>query len=108
MQHTKVLAILAVFIGVLPAAAQQEQQRQAVAAPYVDSNASANLPAQPILPEDLISVRVYDAPEVSTSVRVADDGTIHLPMMKPPIRVQGLLPKDIEILVAEALKREKL
>jgi polysaccharide export outer membrane protein len=109
MQHTKALAVIAVFAIVFPAAAQQDSAlRQAVAAPYTELNASANLPSQAIGPEDLISIQVYDAPEVSRSVRVSSDGTIRLPMLKNTVRVQGLLPKDIETLVGEALQREKI
>ncbi len=109
MQHTKALAVFAVLASVFPAAAQQDSAlRQAVAAPYTELNASANLPSQPIGPEDLISIQVYDAPEVSRSVRVSADGTIRLPMLKNTVRVQGLLPKDIETLVGEALQREKI
>ncbi len=106
MQRSKALAVLAVFASVLPAAAQQQTVRPPVPAP--DTNASANLPAQPIGADDLIAVQVYDAPEVSRSVRVSAEGTIRLPMLKTPVRVQGLLPKDIETLVAEALQREKI
>jgi len=95
---------------VLPAAAQQIQDptRAVTPAPYMDTNPGSNLPAQPVGPEDLLSLQVYDAPEFSRTVRIASDGSIRLPMLKSTIRVEGLLPKDIETLVAEALQRDKL
>ena len=42
----------------------------------------ANLPAQPVGPNDLLSVSVYDAPELSRTVRVGADGLFRLPMLK--------------------------
>lgn len=68
----------------------------------------ANLPAEKIGPNDLLIVRVYDSPDLTRSVRVGEDGTIRLPMMKTAIPVAGLLPVEVEKVVAEALKREQL
>jgi polysaccharide export outer membrane protein len=42
----------------------------------------ANLPAQPIGANDLIAVSVYDAPELTRTVRVSADGFIRLPILK--------------------------
>ncbi len=54
--------------------------------------ASANLPAQRIGPNDLIAVSVYDSPELTRTVRVGADGLIRLPMLKQRIQAEGLLP----------------
>jgi polysaccharide biosynthesis/export protein len=111
MQHQKTITTwLAIFAMVLPAVAQQIQDpiRGTVSTPYVDTNPGANLPAQPVGPEDLLAIRVYDAPEFSLPIRIAADGTIRMPMLKSTVRVEGLMPPDIETLIAEALKREKL
>jgi polysaccharide export outer membrane protein len=67
----------------------------------------ANLPAQPIGPNDLISVSVYDAPELSRSIRVSADGFIRLPMLKQRIKVEGLYPVDVETAIASALQEEE-
>jgi polysaccharide export outer membrane protein len=68
----------------------------------------ANLPAQAIGANDLIAVSVYDAPEFTRTVRVAADGTIRLPMLDERIRAEGLMPPDVEIAIAEALKKANI
>lgn len=67
-----------------------------------------NLPAQKIGENDLLMVRVYDSPDLTRSVRVSADGTIRLPMLKTTLPVVGLLPIEVEKVVADALKREQL
>jgi polysaccharide export outer membrane protein len=68
----------------------------------------ANLPLQPISANDLLAVSVYDAPELTGTVRVSADGFISLPMLKQPVKVQGLMPAKIEAAVAEALRGEDI
>ena len=46
----------------------------------------ANLPSQPVGPNDLIAVSVYDAPELSRTIRVGADGFFALPMVKQRIK----------------------
>jgi polysaccharide export outer membrane protein len=67
-----------------------------------------NLPIQPLGPDDLISISVYDAPELSGAARVSHRGDITLPLMKTPIRAQGLVPAALETEIARALQREDL
>jgi polysaccharide export outer membrane protein len=104
MQYRK--TFIALFAIALPLTAQD--LHQTVPVPVQDLNPSSNLPLQRVGPEDLLGLQVYDAPELTRTVRVSAEGTIRLPMLKSPIRVQGLLPNEIEGLVAEALQREKL
>ncbi len=73
----------------------------------VDTN-TTNLPAQKIGENDLLMVRVYDSPDLTRTVRVSADGTIRLPMLKATLPVVGLMPVDVEKVVADALKREQL
>ncbi len=40
-----------------------------------------NLPSQKLGVDDLVAVSVYDAPELTRTVRVEADGTIHLPLL---------------------------
>jgi polysaccharide export outer membrane protein len=68
----------------------------------------ANLPAQKIGPRDLIMVQVYGSPELSRSVRVGADGMIRLPMLKQRIKGEGMMPNDLEVMVAAALDEEGL
>src|SRR5690349_10831663 len=65
-----------------------------------------NLPAQRIGPRDLVAIQVYDSPELTRTVRVSDDGMIRLPMLKEKLKAEGLMPGDLEILVAKALEEE--
>lgn len=67
-----------------------------------------NLPAHQVGPNDLLSISVVGAPELSRSIRVADDGFIQLPLLKERISVQGLLPAGIEQRIVQALVREEL
>jgi len=76
--------------------------------PVGQTAASTNLPVQRIGKDDLIGIQVYESPELTRSVRVLADGYIRLPMMKERIHVEGLFPADVEVLIAEELKREEL
>jgi polysaccharide export outer membrane protein len=70
--------------------------------------AGANLPAQKIGRNDLIAISVYDSPELTRTVRVGDDGSIRLPMLKRKIKAEGLLPAALEAAIGEALRAEEL
>jgi polysaccharide export outer membrane protein len=69
---------------------------------------STNLPLQKVGPGDLLSLQIYDSPELSRTIRVSPQGNIRLPMLKDQIKVDGLMPPDIEILIAEALQRDQI
>jgi len=83
-------------------AAQQVQPPQQITR-YEDS---PNLPLQKIGPNDLVGVAVYDAPELTRTVRVGADGLIHLPMLKERIDAKGLYPGDLEKAISAALVKE--
>jgi len=68
----------------------------------------ANLPTQPIGANDLISVSVYDAAELSRTVRVGADGYLRLPMLTQRLKAQGLMPGELEVSIARALQEEQL
>jgi len=68
----------------------------------------ANLPQQNIGANDLIAVSVYSAPELTRTIRVETDGSIHLPLLKNPVRAEGLLPRNLEAAIAAALIDEKI
>lgn len=69
---------------------------------------STNLPAHRIGPTDLLSVSVYDAPELSKMVRVSEDGFIRLPMLKSRIKVAEAMPAQVETSIAKALETEEI
>lgn len=76
--------------------------------PATPGDAGGNLPAQPVGANDLLSVTVYGAPELSRGVRVTPEGAIRVPMVKQAIDVRGLLPAEIEGRVAGALAAEQI
>jgi len=67
-----------------------------------------NLPAQKIHANDLVGVSVYGEPDLTRTVRVGADGTIRLPLLKDKIKADGLMPEQLELAIAEALKTAEL
>ncbi len=65
--------------------------------------APASLPDHKILPNDLLSITVYDEPELSRSVRVDADGRIEMPQITEKLQAAGLMPRDIEKEISSAL-----
>jgi polysaccharide biosynthesis/export protein len=68
----------------------------------------SNLPTQPVGPDDLLALSVYDSPELTRTVRVDADGNIRLPMLKDPIQVRGMVPSQLETAIANSLTRGKV
>lgn len=68
----------------------------------------ANLPAQRIGPNDLITIAVYDSPELCRSVRVGADGLIRLPILRQKVKAEGALPAELEVSISRALKAEEI
>ncbi|MGA2133250.1 MAG: polysaccharide biosynthesis/export family protein [Bryobacteraceae bacterium] len=68
----------------------------------------ANLPAQRIGANDLVAVSVYDAPELTRTVRVGADGMMRLPMLRQRVKAEGLMPGELETAIASALMAEQL
>jgi polysaccharide export outer membrane protein len=97
-------AFLAAALASLPAGFAQQYQPLHPLTPEL----GGNLPAQPVGPNDLLSVSVYDVPELSRTVRIGTDGYFRLPMLKERIKAQGLLPVDLEAAIAKALRDEEL
>jgi polysaccharide export outer membrane protein len=70
--------------------------------------AGANLPPRPIAAGDLLSISVYGAPELSRTVRVSQEGAIHLAMIKAPIAARGITPAELEQSVSAALEDARI
>ncbi|HYM11508.1 MAG TPA: polysaccharide biosynthesis/export family protein, partial [Bryobacterales bacterium] len=70
--------------------------------------AGANLPVQRVGPNDLIAVSVYNHPEFTRTARVTAEGYIRLPMLQNPVKAEGLLPAQIETVIAAALRQEQI
>jgi polysaccharide export outer membrane protein len=67
-----------------------------------------NLPALQLGAGDLVAVSVYDAPELTRTVRVDPDGTVHLPLLAQGVKAAGLMPRELEAGLSEALKSEEI
>ncbi len=58
-------------------------------------------------PKDLLEIRVFEVPELNITVRVAEDGTITLPLLGK-IEVQGLTRFELEKKIASLLEAKYL
>lgn len=76
--------------------------------PAVQDAQLANLPAQKIGPNDLIAVSVYQAPELTRTVRVGSDGMVRLPMLRQKIKAEALLGSELEEAISGALRNESI
>lgn len=98
------MAIPLLSLGVLAAQTTRPQN------PYgpMSEVGTANLPVQKIGVNDLIAISVYDAPELTRTVRVGGEGFVRLPLLKQRIKAEGLLPSELEDQLAEELTKEEI
>ena len=92
------------FISAVAALAQTRPLQPSL----MEDAGKENLPSQKLGVDDLMAVSVYDAPELTRTVRVEADGTIHLPLLKDGVQAAGLLPRELESSIAVALKPEQI
>jgi len=75
---------------------------------FAQQPVASELPILPLGRGDVIGVAVGDEADLSKKLKISETGEISMPLLKEPLRVDGLLPAEIEALIAEAYKREKL
>jgi polysaccharide export outer membrane protein len=92
--------VFLISLGLCPGAWAQDHYASPV------PEAGANLPARPLAAGDLTAISVYGAPELSRTVRVSAEGSVHLPMLEQRVDVAGLLPLEVEDRIAAALVGE--
>jgi polysaccharide export outer membrane protein len=63
----------------------------------------ATLPDHKVLPNDLLSVAVFDEPELSGNMRVDAEGMIQVPIVTKKLPAAGLMPREIEKEISGAL-----
>ena len=85
-----------------------QQAQRGVSAVSNGDYVYTNLPTQPVGPDDLLALSVYDSPELTRTVRVDADGNIRLPMLKDAIQVRGMVPSQLEATIARALTKGKV
>ena len=83
--------------------AQQQANPNRAGTGATSFNEGSNLPVEKIGNNDLVGITVYDAPELTRTVRVGSDGTIRLPMLRQPIPAAGLYPTELETAITAAL-----
>src|SRR5579862_4958046 len=83
--------------------AQQEESGRAISTVSNLDYIYSNLPTQPVGPDDLLALSVYDSPELTRTVRVDANGNICLPMLKDLIPVRGLVPSQVETTIVKSL-----
>ena len=99
-----VCSISVCFLALTGTVYAQQAERAVSTVPTPDY-AYSNLPTQPVGPDDLLALSVYDSPELTRTVRVDADGNIRLPMLKDPIQVRGMVPSQLESAIAKALTK---
>lgn len=94
--------VLSCVVGSLCLYSQQVGDRQTMSAPSL----VYSLPSMPVGSDDLINIAVYDAPDLTRSVRVGSNGAIRLPLLKQEIPVAGLMPSEIEKAIGKRLQED--
>jgi polysaccharide export outer membrane protein len=99
------IPLLAVAVASSISAQQPADSKQAGAeAPAISD--SSNLSQERLGREDLISITVYDSPELTRNVRIGADGNIRLPMVRQRIPAAGSVPAELENAITAALVDE--
>jgi polysaccharide export outer membrane protein len=88
--------------------AQQPASPDRMSSGATSFSESSNLPVEKIGPNDLIGITVYDAPELTRTIRVDEGGDIRLPMVKQHIKAAGLFPAELEKAISLALVQENV
>jgi polysaccharide export outer membrane protein len=96
------ISILAMAVASSVSAQQQANPNRAGTG-ATSFNEGSNLPVEKIGNDDLVGITVYDAPELTRTVRVGSDGTIRLPMLRQHIPAAGLYPAELETAITAAL-----
>ncbi|HEV2485819.1 MAG TPA: polysaccharide biosynthesis/export family protein [Terracidiphilus sp.] len=99
------ISLLAIAFASAALAQQQTNPIPAGAGATAPSD-GPNLSVARLGKDDLIGISVYDAPELTRTVRVDDDGNIRLPMVQQHIKAAGLLPVELENSITTALVDE--
>jgi polysaccharide biosynthesis/export protein len=102
MRTFATILVATVVAGSISAQQLPQMSRQAGASEAA-LNAFSDLPIERIGNDDLLGITVYDSPELTRTVRVDSTGEIRLPMLRQPIKAEGLFPSELEKAIASAL-----
>jgi polysaccharide export outer membrane protein len=100
------ISLLAMAVVTSVLAQQQDNSNHASGATSLSE--SSNLPVEKIGRDDLIGITVYDAPELTRTIRVDSEGEIRLPMLRHHIKAASLYPVELENAITKALVDENV
>src|SRR6266581_9030341 len=69
---------------------------------------SLTLPEYIISPDDVLSINVYDAPDVSGEYRVGPAGQLELPLLAEAVEAAGLTPAQLSRLLVKKYGEEEI
>src|SRR6266566_9066433 len=69
---------------------------------------SLTLPEYIISPDDVLSINVYDAPDVSGEYRVGPAGQLELPLLPEAVEAVGLTPAQLSSLLVKKYADEEI
>ena len=69
---------------------------------------SLTVPEYLISPDDVLSVNVYDAPEISGEYRVGPNGQLELPLLAEAVEADGLTPAQLSRLLVKKYAEEEI
>jgi polysaccharide biosynthesis/export protein len=101
MRYSSALLLYAIFAGA--AFGQILHPGVQPGSEIASANPYSDLPIGRIGNNDLLGITVYDAPELTRTVRVDAAGEIRLPMLQRPVKASGLYPADLEKSITDAL-----
>jgi len=101
------ISLLAIAVA-SSVSAQQQANPNHVGGGATSFGEGSNLPVEKIGKDDLIGITVYDAPELTRTVRVDTDGDIRLPMIRQHIKAAGLYPAELEKAITTVLIQENV
>lgn len=77
-------------------------------APALVAQQNLVLPAQPLGPDDLVSLTVSNSPELTHQFRISPDGQLRLPLLSSPVPADKRYPQEVQEDIREALKAQHL
>jgi len=113
MRIFAILVLAACLAGAVSAqpqsdAGQTAESQPTIAASSQENHAGTHATEETLGPGDLISLVVYDSPELSRNFRVDEEGGLRLPMLRQHIQVAGLTMDECENAIAAALVNEQV
>ena len=87
-----------------PSAIHQKLYRR----PTPSAASSLALPDCIISPDDVLTINVYDAPDVTGEYRVSPTGQIEIPLLSAPIVAAGRTPAQLSELISERYRQAEI